>query len=65
MPRNHISTSFTFSKVLRLALVVVFAVGFMAVIVQSGSICKSDTIICARIPDDRNLLDFIDPTVEA
>src|SRR6266853_2011456 len=32
MPRNHISTSFTFSKVLRLALVVVFAVGFMAVI---------------------------------
>jgi hypothetical protein len=45
--------------------VVVFAVGFVAVTVQRGSICKSGTIICGRIPDDRNLLDFIDATVEA
>lgn len=32
--------------------------------VQRGSICNSGTVICSRIPDDRNLLDFIDATVD-
>jgi hypothetical protein len=32
--------------------------------VQLGSICNSGTIICSRIPDDRNLLDFMDITLD-
>ena len=31
---------------------------------QRGSICNSGTIICAHTPDDRNLLDFIDATID-
>src|SRR5205085_4999367 len=29
-----------------------------------GSICNSGTIICSHQPDDRNLLDFIDATID-
>ncbi len=32
--------------------------------VQRGSICNSGTVICGRTPDDRNLLDFMDITVD-
>jgi hypothetical protein len=32
--------------------------------VQLGSICNSGTVICSRVPDDRNLLDFMDITVD-
>jgi hypothetical protein len=32
--------------------------------VQLGSICNSGTIICGRMPNDRNLLDFMDITVD-
>src|ERR1043166_3621562 len=32
--------------------------------VQRGSICNSGTIICSHQPDDRNLLDFIDATID-
>ncbi|MCU1267608.1 MAG: hypothetical protein JWM21_3926 [Acidobacteria bacterium] len=32
--------------------------------VQLGSICNSGTIICGRTPNDRNLLDFMDATVD-
>jgi hypothetical protein len=32
--------------------------------VQRGSICNSGTIICGHSPDDRNLLDFMDATVD-
>jgi hypothetical protein len=32
--------------------------------VQRGSICNSGTVICSRTPNDRNLLDFIDATID-
>jgi hypothetical protein len=32
--------------------------------VQLGSICNSGTVICGRVPNDRNLLDFMDMTVD-
>ena len=32
--------------------------------VQRGSICNSGTVICSHSPDDRNLLDFIDATID-
>jgi hypothetical protein len=32
--------------------------------VQRGSICNSGTVICGRTPNDRNLLDFMDITVD-
>jgi hypothetical protein len=32
--------------------------------VQLGSICNSGTVICGRTPNDRNLLDFMDATVD-
>jgi hypothetical protein len=32
--------------------------------VQRGSICNSGTIICSHSPDDRNLLDFMDATID-
>ena len=32
--------------------------------VQLGSICNSGTVICSRTPNDRNLLDFMDITVD-
>lgn len=32
--------------------------------VQRGSICNSGTVICSHTPDDRNLLDFIDTTID-
>lgn len=32
--------------------------------VQRGSICNSGTVICVHTPDDRNLLDFIDATID-
>jgi hypothetical protein len=32
--------------------------------VQLGSICNSGTVICDRLPNDRNLLDFMDATVD-
>ena len=32
--------------------------------VQLGSICNSGTVICGRTPNDRNLLDFMDMTVD-
>ncbi len=32
--------------------------------VQLGSICNSGTVICDRSPNDRNLLDFMDITVD-
>src|SRR5205814_2108546 len=32
--------------------------------VQRGSICNSGTVICSHQPDDRNLLDFIDATID-
>ena len=32
--------------------------------VQLGSICNSGTVICGRTPNDRNLLDFMDITVD-
>ena len=32
--------------------------------VQLGSICNSGTVICDRAPNDRNLLDFMDITVD-
>ena len=31
---------------------------------QRGSICNSGTVICSHQPDDRNLLDFIDATID-
>ena len=33
--------------------------------VQRGSICNLGTLACANTPDDRNLLDFMDATVDA
>ncbi len=32
--------------------------------VQLGSICNSGTVICGRTPNDRNLLDFMDATID-
>jgi hypothetical protein len=32
--------------------------------VQRGSICNSGTVICSHTPNDRNLLDFIDASVD-
>jgi hypothetical protein len=32
--------------------------------VQLGSICNSGTVICDRLPNDRNLLDFMDITLD-
>lgn len=32
--------------------------------VQRGSICNSGTVICDRAPNDRNLLDFMDITID-
>jgi hypothetical protein len=32
--------------------------------VQRGSICNSGTVICSHSPDDRNLLDFNDVTID-
>jgi hypothetical protein len=32
--------------------------------VQLGSICNSGTVICGRTPNDRNLLDFMDITID-
>ncbi|HEY0406751.1 MAG TPA: FG-GAP-like repeat-containing protein, partial [Pyrinomonadaceae bacterium] len=32
--------------------------------VQRGSICNSGTVICSHTPDDRNLLDFMDATID-
>jgi hypothetical protein len=32
--------------------------------VQRGSICNSGTVICDRAPNDRNLLDFMDATID-
>jgi hypothetical protein len=32
--------------------------------VQRGSICNSGTVICSHTPDDRNLLDFMDATLD-
>ncbi|MCA1593626.1 MAG: hypothetical protein LC754_13440, partial [Acidobacteria bacterium] len=32
--------------------------------VQRGSICNSGTVICGRTPNDRNLLDFMDATMD-
>ena len=33
--------------------------------VQRGTICDHGTLACNNVPDDRNLLDFIDATVDA
>jgi hypothetical protein len=33
--------------------------------VQRGSICNSGTVICSHTPNDRNLLDFMDTTIDA
>lgn len=32
--------------------------------VQRGSICNSGTLVCVHTPDDRNLLDFMDLTID-